>query len=348
MVAFLVLGGVSAAALALAPQSRATDPPPAVQADFKWTPAVPTAGDTVTFESLSRPTGAGNKIIDYRWDLDGDTSNSYETGWGSTARITHTYPVRGAVAVRLQVEDAFENKSVMKKYVVIAGLPPIVSYTFSPPAPKAGQPVLFTASATDPDGSVGDLSWDLDGDGVYENGKGPTAVRTFDAAGVYVVGLRGTDNEGATSFYTQSVSVSPAPLLAGTKLGGAQLRLMSPFPVVRIAGRINRRGARVLLLEISAPGGSKVVVRCEGRGCPFRSQSRAASLKGPLAGIAKRVRVRSLERLLRPGVTVRISVTRPGTIGKYTIFRVRSNRAPSRTDLCLMPGSPRPVACPSG
>jgi hypothetical protein len=64
---------------------------------------------------------------------------------------------------------------------------------------------------------------------------------------------------------------------------------------------------------------------------------------------AKVVRLRSLERALRAGVIIRIYVSSTGAIGKYTVFKIRKGRQPPiRDDSCLMPGSLRPIACPSG
>ena len=40
-----------------------------------------------------------------------------------------------------------------------------------------------------------------------------------------------------------------------------------------------------------------------------------------------------------------VFVTKPGMIGKYTRFKIRKAKAPTRTDRCLMPGSNKPVRC---
>jgi hypothetical protein len=57
--------------------------------------------------------------------------------------------------------------------------------------------------------------------------------------------------------------------------------------------------------------------------------------------------MRAVERrLLRPGTVLRLYVTRGNAVGKFTRFRIRRSKAPSRADLCLVPGSSRPVACP--
>jgi hypothetical protein len=203
-----------------------------------------------------------------------------------------------------------------------------------------GQPVTFTSTAADPDGSIASQAWDLDGDGNFDNGSGVTALRSFAAGGSYVVGLRTTDDRGASSFLSKTVTVQ-SPSQPGTpvsKQSGSRPRLISPFPVVRIAGRITHRGALLRLLVVSAPKGTKVSVRCGGHGCPFKKQVRAAA----------RIRVKRLERLLPAGVVVKVYVTKRGFIGKYTRFKIRGGAAPARTDRCLPPGSWKPVRCPAG
>jgi PKD domain len=333
LIALVTLVLMCVAAFVLSGNSHAADPLPGVQADFKWSPAVPAVGQTVTFESTSHATGVGNAVVDYRWDLDGDTGNGYETGWGSTPVITTSYAELGTYDVRLQVKDSFDNRSTIKKTVTVAAQAPVASYAFAPAAPLVNQPVTFTSTSTDAGGTIAEQVWDLNGDGVYDNGAGPTALRSFSAPGSYVVGLRVTDNNGAVGFYSQTIVVGALP--GPTGLGKS--RLLSPFPVVRIAGRTTRGGVRLTRLSVDAPPGSVVRVRCKGPGCPFRSSVRAAKV----------VRLRRLERTLRAGVIIRIYVTGTSAIGKYTVFKIRRGHPPVRDDSCLMPGSLKPIACPT-
>jgi hypothetical protein len=67
--------------------------------------------------------------------------------------------------------------------------------------------VDFSASgSSDPDpGDTISYEWDLDGDGAYDDGSGETAQFTYPDAGSYLVGLRATDNHGATA--TDSVAI---------------------------------------------------------------------------------------------------------------------------------------------
>jgi hypothetical protein len=224
-------------------------------------------------------------------------------------------------------------------------MPPIASFTTTPTAPLVNQPVLFASTSRDPDGSLTEEVWDLNGDGNYDNGGGPSAIRTFVDPGEYVIGLRVTDNAGLVSFDSQTVTIAP-PGTTSSIIRKPAPRLLSPAPVVRIAGRITARGTRVRLLRVSAPAGARVSVRRNGRSCPFRKQVRRMTT-GARSPSTLSIRVRRLERLLLPGVRVRVYVTKGGAIGKYTRFRFRARKAPARADSCLMPGSWAPVECPA-
>jgi hypothetical protein len=261
--------------------------------------------------------------------------------------------VPGAVSVRLHVKgngnrrgDAVHTVSVQS-----AGggggpvaRPPLASFSTAPAAPVVNQPVLFMSTSSDPDGTLKEQVWDLNGDGNYDNGSGETALRAFADAGDYVVGLRVTDDAGLVSFDSQTLTVVPAGATPVTAQK-AGLRMLSPFPVVRIAGRITSRGTRVRLLRVTAPVGTKISVRCTGRSCPFKKQVRAVPTSARSRATV-RVRVRRLERLLLPGVRVRVYVTKRGTVGKYTRFRFRAGKPPARTDSCVMPGSWAAAECP--
>jgi PKD repeat protein len=336
--------GLAAIAPAIAP-GPSTAAPKAISVDFGWSPTAPTPGEVVTFTAA---TNASGKLGDgnYDWDLDGDGTVDKH---GKVA--TWSYGAPGPVSVRLVVRGN-GNRSGEAVHVVSvqaaggggpAPMPPTASFTIAPASPVANQPVLFTSTSSDADGTVEEQVWDLNGDGSYDNGGGLTALRSFAQAGDYVVGLRVTDNAGLVSFDSRTLTIAPAAATAVTtqKLG---LRLLSPFPVVRIAGRITTRGTRVRVLRVDAPVGTTLSVRCTGRGCPFRKQVRAVRTSAKSL-TAVSVRVRRLERLLLPGVRVRIYVTKRGAVGKFTKLRFRAGHAPVRTDRCLMPGSWVPTEC---
>lgn len=339
-----------AIALAIAPgaSSAATND---ILADFGWSPTAPTPGQVVTFTAAANPPG-GVSIKSYEWDLNGDGSFDKQ---GATA--TWSYPAPGSVSVRLRVKGSKSHRGEAVHTVSVqpAGgggggvvpVPPVASFTIAPTAPVVNQPVLFTSTSGDSDGALTEQVWDLNGDGNYDNGGGATALRAFADAGEYAIGLRVTDNSGLVSFDSQTLTVAPAPgTPAGVTTLKSGLRVLSPFPVVRIAGRITRRGTRVRLLRVKAPVGTKLTVRCTGRSCPFRKQVRSVPASTTSVTTAT-IRIRRLERLLLPGVRVRVYVTKGGVVGKYTRLRFRARKPPARTDSCVMPGSWAPAECPS-
>jgi PKD repeat protein len=232
----------------------------------------------------------------------------------------------------------------------VGNRPPVASFSYSPGAPRAGDAVSFFSTSTDPDSPIVEYDWDLDGNGSYNDASGPSSARAF-ATGSYQVGLMVVDSEGAASFVTQTVNVGAPVVAAATPTtAAAGPRLMSPFPIVRITGRILNRGSKLRRLTVSAPAGATVLVSCRGRSCPVGHQSRVVQAGRSSSGnpTARSVRLRKFERkLLRSGTLIKIRVTKPGTIGKYTRFKIRSRKPPSRTDRCLLPGSNDPVDCPT-
>jgi hypothetical protein len=131
--------------------------------------------------------------------------------------------------------------------------------------------------------------------------------------------------------------VPTAPTVVSAPSRAAPPTLLRPFPVVRIRGYFARKGARITLLSVRGPHSARISVRCVGRGCPMRSLSLPSAP----------ARLHPFERFLPAGTRLQVRVARPGRIGKYASFLIRSHRAPLRTDRCLMPGRSRPTRCPA-
>ena len=112
-------------------------------------------------------------------------------------------------------------------------------------------------------------------------------------------------------------------------------------PFVRIRGRVVGRLVEVHILSVRVRAGATITVTCSGSSCPRRSLVvRVGRHKGA-------VRLKALERPLRVGTVLHITVTMPGRIGKFTRLTLRGAGAPRRDDLCLRPGASRPVRCPT-
>lgn len=228
--------------------------------------------------------------------------------------------------------------------VAVAALPsaavahaerPSASFSASPENPMTGQPVQFASSSCDPDGRLVEEAWDLDEDGAYDDAEGRSAETTFTREGAHVVGLQVTSADGAIATQRRTVLVDTAYALPRPD----SARLLSPFPVVTLVGRLTPTGARIKRLKVSAPVCSRVRVRCIGRACPKRVSVYAGR---------RPVRIRRFERSLQAGTVLTVRVSKDRRIGKSTRFRIRLNREPARRDLCLRPGETKGSRCPGG
>jgi hypothetical protein len=224
--------------------------------------------------------------------------------------------------------------------------PAPLGFTWSPQAPAAGQPVVFAVTPAALAAGLSAALWDFDGDGVFD-ALGSTATTAFPVPGRRAVQLVAVDRGGNSAAATAVVAVGPPlpppPAAPPPPPPAAPAPvLMSPFPVVRLQGRVLPHGIRVTRLVVHAPAGAVIRGRClgRGRGCPRRSDVRRS--RSPRSA----VRLRRLERRLRPGAVIQVFVTEPGAIGKYVRFRVGAGRAPARRDMCVAPGAVAPAPCP--
>jgi PKD repeat protein len=302
-------------------------------AAFSYSPASPNPRQPVTLTSTSTDPDDPTTPPSVAWDLDND--GAFDDG--TTPQVVKAFTTPGSHTVRLLATDADGGQSVPESLnIVVGNRPPTASFDFRPAAPIAGQLVTFFSTADDPDKNIERVDWDLDGDGAYD-ASGASASRTF-SAGSFNVSMRVTDTSDSFAIVTQTIVVGVPP--AAPK-GDTRLRALTPFPIVRMAGSIGKRGTKFRVLTVEVPGGSTVTVRCSGKGCPFSKSTRAAS-------VTRKLRIRKLEnRLLRNGVLVKIFVTKAGTIGKYTSIKIRGGKPPKRVDRCLMPGSTKPTKCQS-
>ncbi len=101
-----------------------------------------------------------------------------------------------------------------------------------------------------------------------------------------------------------------------------------PLPVVTLQGTVDAKGAvKVSRLQIRALRGTRVIVTCRGHACPFKTLRRIM--------ITSSLRLKKLERKLKPTMIVTMHIARPGQLGKYVQYKVRRKKAPKRRDACL-------------
>jgi hypothetical protein len=323
------LAAVALAAATAAPSafSAAGVPPKAV---LTVSPNPAQAGQIVSFSAgSSAGDGQGGNIRSYEWDLDGNGTFEVNTGTtGSTARL---YGDPGTYTTTLRVTDT-EGDVAQAAVPLRINAPPKARFIHQPESPKQGQRIVLASTSSDPDGTIpaSGYAWDLNDDGVYDDATGETVSTSFRKPGKHQVRLQVTDADGAANKFARKIEVVP-------KTG--DLKLMKPFPTVRLRGAITSGGdTEIDLLAISGPKGAKAAVRCRGGSCPFKSRKR-------------RLRDRHLEfpemrGRFGAGVVIDVRVTEPKRIGKYTRFKLRDGKVPRREDRCLQPGKHRPIDCP--
>jgi hypothetical protein len=240
--------------------------------------------------------------------------------------------------------------------------PPTADFTVTPATPTVGLAASYDAVLPSRY-SRATVEWDFDADpgAVFET-PGASVAHVYATHGEKQVSMRVVKGGEVKAVVTKTIYVNPfvaAPPTDPTPAPVPPTRtptqpeagdpgmvdgatpLMMPFTIVKVAGQLLPRGARVRLLVVTAPLGAVVTARCRGTGCPLRQLRRRSH--------GRPVRIRGLERRLAAGIRLEILVRQRGLVGRYTRFRIRSgSRPPLRFDRCLLPGRRTPVRCSFG
>src|SRR5205085_2232065 len=115
-----------------------------------------------------------------------DNDGAYDDATSGTASRSFATP--GTYIVGLKVTDDSGASTTVSHTVTVANRPPVVGWTSAPAAPKTGDSVTFTSTASDPDGTI--------------------ASRSFAKAGIYTVGLKVTDDNGDSATVQHTVTVT--------------------------------------------------------------------------------------------------------------------------------------------
>ena len=174
-----------------------------------------TAGSTPLKVDLNAASSGdpNDRVASYHWDL-----GTGETATGSRTSITYTRP--GTFTVTLTVTDTHGAEVQTTRQVTVQNRPPAVTASASQLTTVEGSSLDFSASGDDPDGSVESYVWKF-GDG--ETARGASVTHTFTKAGTFKVSVTATDDQGAKSSDTLSITVTPSYRLPALSVDGHTL-----------------------------------------------------------------------------------------------------------------------------
>ena len=136
-------------------------------------------------------------LIAYAW--------TFGDGGSASGMVTsHTYTTPGTYSVILTVTDNSGLRSSDTAVVSVANRPPVANAGPDQTA-SVGSAVTFSASGSDPDGTVGSFSWDF-GDGT--SATGATVSHSYAAPGSYTATLTVMDDRGARGTDSALVTVT--------------------------------------------------------------------------------------------------------------------------------------------
>jgi PKD repeat protein len=157
-------------------------------------------------------------ITKYEWDFDNDGTFDMDTGTTPTAH--HDYPVDGTYTCLVRVTDNGTpglTATATVDVTVNPNQPPTVSLAADKQAGKGPLTVNFTATGSDPDGTITKYEWDFDDDGTYDmdTGTTPTAQHVYPVAQesdqVYTCRVRVTDDGVPDLTATATIGVTVHP-----------------------------------------------------------------------------------------------------------------------------------------
>jgi hypothetical protein len=178
-----------------------------------------------------------------------------------------------------------------------ANIRPTVSLS-GPTTGTTGQTLTYTASASDADGQISNVAFDLDGDGRFEtdNSGALSASTRFGSAGLYTVGVRVLDNDGSPAFASVDVRVTGPDASASS----SKRRLISAFKLNRPVFGGRKRNKLVVRYRLREPGRAIVSL--------YRGKKRVKRLSAGNRRAARTYRINVSPRRLRKGATYKVQL----------------------------------------
>jgi hypothetical protein len=177
---------------------------------------------------------------------------------------------------------------------------------------------------------------------------GATCTVTYQALGSHSITARygGDANFRGSTSPAQAIGVVPVPVKV---LGTITSTMQWTFAFTPAYTKV------LALVVNGVPKGATVLVKCNGRGCPYAKRATPVVGETRCGKNGKRKcpadpRIDLLggfqRRRLHPGATITVMISRRGWVGKYYAFAIRARHGPRIRISCVAPGKTRPgVGC---
>jgi PKD repeat protein len=173
-------------------------------AAFVFSPASPAVGQDIFFNAEASRAAAGRRLISYDWDFgSGRFANGVTTVKG--------YNTAGSYNVTLTVTDDANQTGTVTQTVTVgaAGTGLIANLTFSPTSPSTSTQIFFDASASRGPSPITEYRFTFGDGSVDVVGASPNTLKSYAAAGTYIVRLTVRDSQNRTATTTVNVTVTP-------------------------------------------------------------------------------------------------------------------------------------------
>jgi len=162
-------------------------------------------GSSVTL-SASGSTDSDGTISSYAWDFDCDGQFDDATGVAPSFTTTSS----GTHIVGLQVTDNRGATATSTATITVSNVAPTAN-AGSDQSGFVGVVIGVTGiGSSDPGNDIVSYDWDLDNDGQYDDASGVNASFSSAVAGVFTVGVKVTDADGAVSYDSATITVTEA------------------------------------------------------------------------------------------------------------------------------------------
>ncbi len=168
----------------------------------------------LTLSAEGSTVAVDHTLVSYEWDFNGDGVYDELT---SQPFVIHTYGEVGLhhAVVRVMDDQGLQDTAAITVVVLAPlGTPPIVLLTNQPTSGTIPLEVVFTAVASDSDGTVVSYAWDFDGDGTPDL-MGPNSVVTqsYQSVGTFTPSVQVADDSGLSGSASALVTTREASKL---------------------------------------------------------------------------------------------------------------------------------------